>query len=92
MNYRLKKLASGAYDVLLGGEVIASLVKVPDGRSAYWAIELLDEATRPAPFTAPEHVFPSLGDAKAFLGIRPDATPGTKSVGFPVGIELGEAA
>ena len=96
MNYQLERLASGSYDVLLAGEVVASLVKVPHSKSATWVIELLDEATRPAPFTAPEHVFPSLEDAKEWLGIRPDRSPTEPSarpgVGFPAGIELGAAA
>ena len=42
MTYRIQKLAPGAYDVLLGDEVVASLVRNgPHGQT--WLAELLDD-------------------------------------------------
>jgi hypothetical protein len=75
MTYRLSRLASGSYDVLLNGVIIASLVRSGPGENATWTVELLADlplGERPAPFTEPEHTFPSLKDAQQWLGV-----PGT---------------
>jgi hypothetical protein len=74
MAYTLVPLAPGAYDVLLDGEVIASLVReVQSGRrSPNWHIELLEwapGAAPPAPFLEPTHVFPNFAAALDWLGV-----------------------
>jgi hypothetical protein len=71
MTYRLSPLAPGSYDVLLDGAIIASLVRDGAGDSAAWTAELLVDYTsseRPAPFTAQEHTFTSLEEARQWLG------------------------
>jgi hypothetical protein len=69
--YRLLKLASGSYDVLLNGVIIASLVRNGSTSDAPWTAELLIELPQeemPEPFTAPEHRFASLKEASLWLG------------------------
>ena len=70
VSYRLSRLAAGSYDVLLNGVIIAGLVRSGQSDKATWTAELLldlppDE--RPAPFTAPEHEFQSLEEARRWL-------------------------
>ena len=80
MTYRLSWLASGSYDVLLNGVIIASLVRSGPGENATWTAELLADlppSERPAPFTEQEHTFPSLRDAQQWLGI-PEASERTQ--------------
>ncbi len=70
MTYRLTKLAPGSYDVWLNGEIIASLVRSGQTDDAIWTAELLVEhvmGEMPAPFTAPEHTFASLEEARVWL-------------------------
>jgi hypothetical protein len=72
MTYRLTKLAPGSYDVWRNGEIIASLVRSGQTDDAIWTAELLVEPERgemPAPFTAPEHTFASLEEARVWLGV-----------------------
>ena len=71
MPYRLTKLASGSYDVWLNDRIIASLVRNGQTHDAVWTAELLVEpppGEMPAPFTAPEHTFGSLEEARVWLG------------------------
>jgi hypothetical protein len=71
MMYRLSRLASGSYDVLLNGVIIASLVRNGLSEDAPWTAELLVDlppGERPAPFTEPEHTFASLDEARQWLG------------------------
>ena len=72
MTYRLSRLAAGSYDVVLGTEIVASLVK-GHGEKAPWTAELLDETRMPTPFTAAVHEFPSFDAACAWLG-NPEVT------------------
>ena len=72
MTYRLSRLAPGSYDVLLNGEIIASLVRSGTSENAIWTAELLADLPRnerPAPFTDQEHTFASLKDAQQWLGV-----------------------
>ena len=71
MTYRLTRLAPGSYDVLLNGVIIASLVRTGPSDSATWVVELLvnlPPEERPAPFRQQEHTFPTLDDARRWLG------------------------
>ncbi len=71
MSYRLTKLAPGSYDVWRNGEIVASLVRSGQTHDATWTAELLVEPAigeMPAPFTAPEHTFGSLEEARVWLG------------------------
>lgn len=70
MTYGLIRLAPGSYDLELGGEIVASVVR--DGNhshhAARWFAELLDEhGPRPAPFTEPVHDFGSFDEVAAWL-------------------------
>jgi len=71
MTYSLSILAPGSYDVLLNGEIVASLVK--NGKdTSRWTAELLSDlppAERPAPFTELEHEFANLREALQWLGV-----------------------
>ncbi|MGY2052258.1 hypothetical protein [Methylobacterium sp. JK268] len=74
MTYTLAPLAPGAYDVLLDGEIIASLVRemLPGHRLPAWEVELLTwspSVVPPGPFLKPVHSFASFPDALAWLGI-----------------------
>ena len=83
MPYRLTKLAPGSYDVWLNGEIIASLVRSGQTQDAVWTAELLVEplpGEMPAPFTAPEHTFASLEEARIWLG-APIVGSGTRNGG-----------
>lgn len=80
MPYRLTKLASGSYDVWLNDRIIASLVRSGQTLDATWTAELLVEpppGEMPAPFTAPEHAFATLEEARLWLG-APVAGSGTR--------------
>jgi hypothetical protein len=71
MTYSLIQLAPGAYDLLLEGEVMGSVVRNSSSQPYTWTAELLEDAPpsrRPAPFTELEHVFASLEDLCAWLG------------------------
>lgn len=74
--YRFMKLASGNYDVLRDGVLIASLARNPhrEGLNDAWVVELLDDVSateRPSPFTARRHLFQSLLAALQWLGAPP---------------------
>jgi hypothetical protein len=78
MMYRLSHLASGSYDVLLNGVIIASLVRNGLSEDAPWTAELLVDlppGERPAPFTEPEHTFASLDEARQWLGVDVENRP-----------------
>ncbi len=84
MTYKLSRLASGSYDVVLNGVIIASLVRSGSSENATWTAELLVDlppGERPAPFTETEHTFASLEDARQWLGISEavNVTPKTRS-------------
>jgi hypothetical protein len=71
MTYRLIQLAPGAYDLLLNGKVVGSVVRNSSYQPYIWTAELLEDlppSPRPAPFTEVEHVFASLEDLCAWLG------------------------
>jgi len=71
VTYKLSPLASGSYDVLLDGAIIASLVRSGEIDNATWTAELLEDAPswrRPAPFTEIEHTFRSFEEARKWLG------------------------
>ena len=72
MTYKLVQLAPGSYDVLLNEVIIASLVmSETPSRVRTWTAELLNDLPpeeRPAPFTALEHQFDSLEEARVWLG------------------------
>ncbi len=78
MVYKLSRLASGSYDVVLNGIIIASLVRSGPSENATWTVELLVDlppGERPAPFTEPEHTFESLDAARQWLGL-PETSEG----------------
>jgi hypothetical protein len=71
MSYSLIQLAPGAYDLLLYGEVVGSVVRTTSFQPYTWTAELLEDvppARRPAPFTEVEHLFASLEDLCDWLG------------------------
>ena len=71
MTYGLIQLAPGAYDLLLNGDVMGSVVRNSSYRPYTWTAELLEDLPsdqRPAPFTRIEHAFASLEDLCAWLG------------------------
>jgi hypothetical protein len=75
MTYSLVQLAPGAYDLLLNGEMLGSVVRAGH-RSTHttWTAELLEDlprTERPAPFKEIEHDFATLEDLCAWLGNPP---------------------
>ena len=71
MTYRLIQLAPGAYDLLLHGEVVGSIVRNGSRQPYTWTAELLEDlprSQRPSPFQEIEHDFPSLDELCAWLG------------------------
>jgi hypothetical protein len=71
MTYNLIQLAPGAYDLLLHGEVVGSVVRTNPYQPYTWTAERLEDvplSRRPAPFTELEHVFASLEDLCDWLG------------------------
>ena len=76
MTYTLSRLAPGSYDVLLDGEIIASLARNGPSDRATWSAELLSDLPAgelPAPFVEPEHTFKSLEEARNWLGATESA-------------------
>ena len=70
MTYHLIQLAPGAYDLLLQGEVIGSVVRDGPRQPYTWTAELLENlprSRRPSPFQEIEHHFSSLEDLCAWL-------------------------
>ena len=71
MTYRLIQLAPGAYDLLLNGEIVASVVRSGLRQPYTWTAELLEDLPqhkRPSPFQDLAHDFPSLDELCAWLG------------------------
>ncbi len=72
MIYTLSRLAPGSYDVVLGKETVASLVKSDTSSGVVtWTLELLVYGARrrmPEPFTASEHTFSTFQEAQQWLG------------------------
>ena len=72
MTYTLSRLAPGSYDVLLDGEIVASLVKSEStSRVVTWTLELLlygPHRKMPEPFTASEHSFSTFQEVQQWLG------------------------
>ncbi|WP_201842871.1 hypothetical protein [Microvirga zambiensis] len=71
MTYSLIQLAPGAYDLVLSGNVIGSIVRSKTKQGATWYAELLEDlptAKRPAPFIEIEHKFPTLEALCEWLG------------------------
>ncbi len=70
--YKLVQLASGSYDVVLNGVIIAGLVmSETPSRVRTWTAELLIDlppGERPLPFTEPEHQFATFEEARTWLG------------------------
>ena len=67
MTYTLSRLAPGSYDVLLDGEIIASLARNGPSDCSTWSAELLADTPAgemPAPFLGPDHTFQSLEEAR----------------------------
>jgi hypothetical protein len=76
MTYNLIQLAPGAYDLLLGDTIVASVVRSGLRQPYTWTAELLEnlpKGRRPSPFQEIEHSFPSLEELCAWLG-RPNVT------------------
>jgi hypothetical protein len=72
MTYCLFRLAPGSYDVLLNGEIVASLVR-SGSDTPRWTVELLSDLPpeeRPAPFREIEHELANLEEAARWLGLR----------------------
>ncbi|MCJ2104903.1 hypothetical protein MKK70_05815 [Methylobacterium sp. E-041] len=70
MPYTLKRLAPGSFDLVLGGEVVGSLVRdvSRDGYEGDWTAEpLADSPPFPAPFTSEAHKFQNLKAAADWL-------------------------
>ncbi len=79
MTYTLSRLAPGSYDVLLNGEIVASLVRNGPSDRATWLAELLNDlpaGEMPAPFVEPEHRFKSLEEALSWLGVTGEPMTG----------------
>ncbi|QRM32422.1 hypothetical protein [Microvirga sp. VF16] len=72
MTYSLIQLAPGAYDLLLNGEVIGSVVRTGErSNNTVWTAELLENlphGQRPAPFVEVEHTFLTLEPLCDWLG------------------------
>jgi hypothetical protein len=71
MTYSLIQLAPGAYDLLLNGAVMGSVVRNGSRQPYTWTAELLEDLPhdrRPAPFREVEHDFPTLEELCSWLG------------------------
>ena len=72
MTYVLHRLTPGSYDLVLGGEVVGSVVREVRGGAGddVWHAELLDDPApekRPRPFSRIDHTFGSLQAVVAWL-------------------------
>ena len=77
MPYRLRKLASGSYEVILDNVIVAGLVRTAIRHHVKWTAELLEDLPperMPPPFTAPEHDFGTLEEACRWLGVPVEST------------------
>ena len=71
MTYHLTQLAPGAYDLILHGNIVASVVRNGSRQPYIWTAELLEDlprSRRPSPFQEIEHDFSSLEEVCAWLG------------------------
>ena len=72
MTYSLIQLAPGAYDLLLHGDLVGSVVRTGTGnKNTSWTAELLEDppqGKRPTPFKEVEHSFPTLEALCEWLG------------------------
>lgn len=71
MTYNLVQLAPGAYDLLLNGKVMGSVVRNGSRQPYTWTAELLEDLQqdrRPTPFREVEHNFPTLEELCSWLG------------------------
>ncbi|EIM30689.1 hypothetical protein [Microvirga lotononidis] len=72
MTYCLIQLAPGAYDLLLHGKIMGSVVRSGErSNNTFWTAELLEDGPpnqRPAPFAAIEHTFVTLEALCEWLG------------------------
>jgi hypothetical protein len=75
MTNSLIQLAPGAYDLLLNGQVMGSVVRAGHrSPNTTWTAELLEDlprTKRPAPFKKIEHDFATLEEVCAWLGNPP---------------------
>ena len=75
MTYSLIQLAPGAYDLLLNGQVMGSVVRAGHrSTNTTWTAELLEDLARtkrPTPFKNVEHEFATLEEVCAWLGNPP---------------------
>jgi hypothetical protein len=75
MTYSLIQLAPGAYDLLLNGHVMGSVVRAGHrSTNTTWTAERLEDlprTKRPAPFKSVEHDFATLEEVCAWLGNPP---------------------
>jgi hypothetical protein len=75
MTYSLIQLAPGAYDLLLNGQVMGSVVRAGHrSTNTTWTAELLEDLPRikrPAPFKNVEHDFATLEEVCAWLSNPP---------------------
>ena len=75
MTYSLIQLAPGAYDLLLNGQVMGSVVRAGHrSTNTTWTAELLEDLPRTnrlAPFKETEHDFATLEEVCAWLGNPP---------------------
>ena len=93
MTYALHRLAPGSYDLVLGGEVVGSVVREVRGGAGddVWHAELLNDPApekRPPPFSRIDHTFGSLQavvswlDDPAISGSRGDLQPQAVSTNY----------
>jgi hypothetical protein len=78
VTYTVVKLAPGSYDVLLDGNLVASLTRDIDGLDDEWRIDLLAEpppSECPPPFERQSHTFSSYQAALDWLGVYREVTP-----------------
>jgi hypothetical protein len=71
ITYSLIQLGPGAYDLLLNGEVMGSIVRNGSRQPYTLTAELLEDlprSKRPVPFKEIEHDFPTLEELRAWLG------------------------
>jgi hypothetical protein len=82
VSYRLSKLASGSYDVLLNGIIIASLVRNGSTSNAPWTAELLiDIPQRRCQSLSPRQSHTSAARRGADLVGSPDSSLRNEGIG-----------
>ena len=86
--YAVHRLAAGSFDLLLNGKIIGGVVRNvgATGDPQGWRAELLTHLPVkkfPSPFTRPEHLFISLGEALTWLGNPPVFDPDEAPIRLP---------